>query len=69
MEKTSRIEIGDLPANQKITQEEMRKIAGGFAWATFFGRFEVGSVPDGDSDMDDGWLYVYDYVTGETTYY
>ena len=69
METKPRITINDLHANQKITQKEMRKITGGFAWATFFGRYEVGSVPDGDSDMDDSWYYVYDYVTGETTYY
>jgi hypothetical protein len=69
MEKASRIKIGDLPEKQKITHEEMRKITGGARWTTIFGRWEVGSVPDGKSDMDDSWFYVYDYVTGEVTYY
>ena len=68
MEKTSRIKIGDLPGNQKITREEMRKITGGwkFTWA---GIYEIGSAPDGDSPMDDSFLYIYNKVSGEVTFY
>jgi len=63
MEKKARITVSDLPPNLRISREEMRMITGG--WKIKIGRYEFGTAPSGDSDMDDTWYYLYDHKTGE----
>lgn len=66
MDKKTRITISDLQPDMKISRDEMRMITGG--WKINIGRYEFGTVPQGESDMDDNWLYIYDHKTGEVWY-
>ena len=68
MEKTPRIQIGDLPASQTITREEMQMITGG--WQSYiFGLGAFGSIPGKSSLSGDFSNYFINANTGEVTYY
>ena len=67
MEKKPRITISDLSNGRKVSNEEMKKIKGG--WVVYFGIWEIGSIP-GSSELDSDFsYYVKNNVDDDTTFY